>query len=77
MFPLYVEEGRSRFQTYMVAHKVFPTIIWGCPEDLSSKIDDDAGYIYNHIICIHCDHRYTVDDMKRVGLLILEYTFNK
>lgn len=73
MFPVYVEDGRSDFQKFMVSHKIFPTIIWGCPEDLSSKIDDNAGYIYNHIICFHCDHRYTTDDMMRVGLLINEY----
>lgn len=73
MFPLYVEKGRSEFQKYMVSNKVFPTIIWGCPEDLLSKIDNNARYIYDHIICIHCDHRYTTDDMMRVGLLINEY----
>lgn len=74
MFPLYVEEGRSEFQKYMVSNKVFPTIIWGCPEDLLSKIDDNARYIYDHIICVHCDHRYNTEDMKRVGLLINEFS---
>lgn len=76
MFPVFIKEQRADFQKYMVSNKVFPTIIWGCPDALQKKIDKNAQYIYEHILCFHCDQRYSANDMKRVGELILKYTNN-
>jgi dTDP-4-amino-4,6-dideoxygalactose transaminase len=29
-------------------------------------VDEDADYLYDHILCIPIDQRYGEDDMKRV-----------
>lgn len=72
MFPVYVKgaETRIKLQRYMVENKVFPTIIWGIPEGIKTTIDDEVQYIYEHILCFHCDQRYTIDDMSRLIFLL-------
>ena len=75
--PVYVREGRKELQQHMVANKIYPTIIWGCPEALEDKIDEEAQYIYNHILCFHCDHRYDTSDINRIISVLQDYYQNK
>lgn len=73
MVPVYVPDQRRELQKYLVENKIFPTIIWGCPETIKDDIDDVAGYIYDHILCFHCDQRYDLDDMERIASTINMY----
>jgi hypothetical protein len=73
MFPVFVDEGRKELQQFLVKNKIYPTIIWACPDDLLEKVDSTAKYIYDHILCFHCDQRYDLDDMERIGSVIKEY----
>lgn len=76
MVPIYVPNDRASFQSYMVKNNIFPTIIWRCSEYIKSTIDSDAKYIYDNIICFHCDQRYTVKDMERIGNTIYNFYTN-
>lgn len=75
--PVFVREGRKELQQYMVANKIFPTIIWACPEALKDKIDEETQFIYDHILCFHCDHRYDTTDINRIISVLQDYYQNK
>ena len=66
MLPVLVKSNRKKLQNYLAANQIFATIIWGCPKELESFIDDDTKYVYDHILCFHCDQRYDLNDMKRI-----------
>lgn len=65
-FPIYVESNRKELQQYLAQNDIYATIIWGCPDEFVEKINEDARYIYDHILCFHVDQRYGIDDMKRI-----------
>lgn len=73
MFPVYVKRNRRELQQDMVKNKIFPTIIWGCPEPLVDLIDDDARNVYNEILCFPCDQRYDIEDMERICECVNEF----
>lgn len=73
MVPVYVPEQRRELQKYLVENKIFPTIIWGRPDAIKDDLDEDANYIYDHILCFHCDQRYGLDDMERIASTINMY----
>lgn len=73
MFPIYVLERRKELQRYFVENKIYPTIIWGCPDVIKDSIDGNARYIYDHILCFHCDQRYNEEDMARIDSTINMY----
>lgn len=71
--PVYVKGNRREFQQYMVAHNVFPTVIWRCPDILEDHIDDTTRAIYNEILCFYIDQRYDLKDMEKVADIIDNY----
>lgn len=71
--PIYVYRKRKDFQMFLAKNRVYATIIWNCPDDLIDKITEKEKFIYNAILCLPCDHRYSKDDMKRILLLFKEY----
>lgn len=73
MLPVYIPEHRKELQNYLVENKIFPTIIWGCPAEIEGFIDENARYIYDHILCFHCDQRYNQEDMDRIASTINMY----
>lgn len=40
-------------------------VIWHKAE-CSPVVDEDADYVYDHILCIPVDQRYDSDDMERI-----------
>jgi len=63
---VYVKEGRKELQQYLASKDIYATIIWGCPDEFKSEIDETAKYIYDHILCFHVDQRYSEKDMDRI-----------
>ena len=73
-FPIFVKKGRKEFQNYLAKRDIYATIIWGCPEYLKDKISDTCRRIYDEILCIPCDQRYTTDDMKYICDVVFDYS---
>lgn len=73
LLPIYMNDGRKDFQTYMALHNVYPTIIWTCPAQLEKTIDSESRKIYDRILCFHVDQRYDMEDMNRVADIIDSY----
>ncbi len=63
---------RSEFQELLQNNVVYAPIVWPkagiCP-----KVDSDADYIYNQILCVPIDQRYDTDDMHRVISVVDRY----
>lgn len=73
MVPVYVPDQRRELQNYLVENKIFPTIIWGRPDAIKDDLNDVASYIYDHILCFHCDQRYGLEDMDRIASTIKKF----
>lgn len=66
MFPLLVNEYRYELQRFLAEHDIYATIIWACPAEIKQKITCDTAFIYDSILCIPCDQRYSIDDMEKI-----------
>lgn len=73
MIPLLVHERRSDFQKYLASQKIYATIIWSCPDSIKDRIGTNENMIYNEILCIPCDQRYSADDMNRIVLAVQKF----
>lgn len=69
--PVYVKK-RANMQRYLAEHDVYCPIIW--PKSKSIIFyDKDVDYMYDNMLCIPIDQRYSIEEMKRVLSLILEF----
>ena len=69
-FPLYVN-NRDQTQRALALESIYAPILWPIV-DKGVLINDDVKFIYNHILAIPCDQRYTCEDMDRVARVINE-----
>lgn len=74
MVPVLVHKKRKELQQYLSSQKIYATVIWGCPERLKDKIGSTEKQIYNEILCIPCDQRYTTVDMVRICAAINHFS---
>ena len=72
-FSVFVKERRRELQQYLAKNDIYATVIWGCPSEFESLINEDARYIYDHILCFHVDQRYNIGDMSRIVNTLREY----
>jgi hypothetical protein len=61
--------NRKEIQSTLVQNSIYAPIVW--PKDEKCpKISIDSDYIYDHILCIPIDQRYSSDDMERVAEIL-------
>lgn len=70
---VYVKEGRKELQQYLADKDIYATVIWACPKEFESEIDETGRYIYEHILCFHVDQRYSEMDMERIIKELKDY----
>lgn len=66
--PLYCPilcEEREKVQSVLALNNIYAPVIWHKAE-CSPVVDEDADYVYDHILCIPVDQRYDSDDMERI-----------
>ena len=61
-------EERERIRQQLIKNAVYPAILWHVPDDCCQEVKD----VSRRMISIHCDGRYTEDDMKRMATIINE-----
>ena len=67
--PLYMPiiiEDRDAFQEYMKRQNIFLPVLWPVPEQVGDALNEFVDRIYNKMLAIPCDHRYTKKDMKYI-----------
>ena len=63
-FPVYARD-RSEVQAHLAQQEIYCPVIWPVPQGLVLQ-GTQAQYIYDHILCIPVDQRYTHRDMARI-----------
>jgi len=71
-FPLLIN-NRAEFRMFMTKNNVFLPIIWPISDLVVFNSSSQCKNIYEKIICIPCDQRYTNHDMLRIVQLINEF----
>lgn len=74
--PLYIPifvENRTDVQTYLREHNIFAPVLWPIPKEVEQDINKDVSYIYEHLLAIPCDQRYSLDDMRKIVECFYEY----
>lgn len=77
LVPVLVNKNRRELQQYLASKNIYPTVIWACPQEFSNQIDSQAKSVYESILCFHCDQRYSIADMQRIGDEIDNYYYKK
>lgn len=59
-------EIRDKIRRVLIDHSIYPAILWQVPEQTSSKVRD----ISSRLLSIHCDARYSFEDIKQLKSII-------
>ncbi len=66
--PLYMPvlaEDRTAVQLHLRENLIYAPVIWPKAEGIL-HLSEDTQYLYDHMLCIPVDQRYSEDDMKRI-----------
>lgn len=70
--PLYLPilcDNRDEIQRLLVKNAIYAPIVW--PKGTSCPVvDSDANHLYEHLLCIPIDQRYSEDDIRRIGFVL-------
>lgn len=64
-FPLFVNGDRASLQSRIAAKSIYAPVLWG-PASKDVIVNDTVRLIYERILAIPCDQRYSQEDMLRV-----------
>lgn len=56
------EESRNAIKTKLIEKLIYPAILWPVPEKYE--------FIHDVYLSVHCDGRYTLDDMEKLAVNI-------
>lgn len=76
-FPIYIKSDRNQFRAELVSQGIYCPIHWPIPEQVELEYFVASQFIYNNIISLPCDQRYSIEDMKRMSCSIKEVIENK
>ncbi len=66
--PLYMPvlaENRQAVQLHLRENFIYAPVIWPKAEGITS-LNEETQYLYDHMLCIPVDQRYTQEDMKKI-----------
>ena len=64
-FPVICIEDRKSVQEYLREKKIYAPIVWPKPSYITERINE-ADFFYEHLLCIPCDQRYGIEEMKYI-----------
>lgn len=60
-------EDRARLAAKLISSSIYPAVLWPIAQDRIKGVGHREADLANRILCIHCDHRYSAEDMVRVA----------
>lgn len=74
-FVIYAKK-RDHLQKFLKENHIHSTVYW--PINPFVNLDDqiDANYVYNHILALPCDQRYSTNDMLFIAKKLNDYSSN-
>lgn len=61
---------RENLRSYLIKNSIFPAVLWKVPEDTAY---DNALNFSNRMLSLHCDARYTKNDIEQMCKIISAY----
>lgn len=77
MFFPFICENRKAVIEFLEEEGIAPKVYWSVPPFISVSDYPGAQYIYDHIMSISCDQRFTIADMKKVVHTLTRLSTNK
>ena len=74
-FCLYAEK-RSELQQYLTDHQILSTVYWPMGPLVHPLPESSVQYIYDHIVSLPCDQRFSPSDMQYVAQILMDYSEN-
>lgn len=71
-FPFLVND-REKLMNFLKSKDITPKVYWPVPPFVNVDNYPNAKYIYDHIMSISCDHRFSLKDMKYIMEVFKEY----
>ena len=71
-FVLYADD-RPHLQEFLKERDIRSTVYWPKAEVVDLTGHDTVAYIYDHIVAVPCDQRYTPADMRRITDALGDY----
>lgn len=62
---------RNAVRASLIDARIYPAILWTLEQPAISGIDEDASNVSKRMLSLHCDGRYTADDLARVARELL------
>ena len=64
-FPIYVDK-REELQTLLRENQIFAPILWPVPEQVEQNMDEHVKFIFENMLALPCDQRYSLRDMEKI-----------
>ena len=71
-FTLYAAD-REKFKEYLSQNGIHATSYWPVGPYINLEGHTDCAYIYDHVISIPCDQRYTAEDMAYICRVLKDF----
>lgn len=71
--PIYVKNKRNELRIYARRQNIMLPVIWPIPPMLDKCLTEECEWIYNHILALPCDQRYSVEDMEKIYRVMEEF----
>ncbi|MCM1307115.1 MAG: hypothetical protein NC223_00785 [Butyrivibrio sp.] len=73
-FPIYVRADRDGLRLRMRQRGIFLPVIWPIPPMLEKTVSEEVGKIYDTVLAVPCDQRYTGEDMRFIADAVRQET---
>ena len=60
-------------QKTLIDNNIFAPILWPIPLEVEKNMDKDVNFIFEHLLSIPCDQRYSMEDMERICRVIRKF----
>jgi hypothetical protein len=60
---------RDRCRTSLIPERIYPAVLWPLEAPVI-PLPEDAVLLSRRILSLHCDFRYTAEDMLRVAAVV-------
>ena len=71
-FPVFCSKKRTTFQKFLRDNNIYAPIVWPQSKYVSNA-SKDVVFLYENLLCIPCDQRYTIEEMEYVSRIINEW----
>ncbi|MCR5687799.1 MAG: hypothetical protein K6G58_07260, partial [Lachnospiraceae bacterium] len=71
-YPVYADD-RESLQTFLREHDIYAPVLWPVYDKAEGAFDENAAYIYEHLLCLPCDQRYDARYMENMVKLLSYY----